>query len=71
VLIPPPPRPNQGLVAGRLPTGVETPIHLPGGTLSITVAKELTGVLMRGPARIVFEATIDVARLLERQDIPA
>ena len=55
----------------RLSAGVETPVHLPGGTLTITVAKGLNNVVMRGPARIVFEATIDVARLLERQDIPA
>jgi diaminopimelate epimerase len=55
----------------RLPAGVETPVHLPGGTLTITVAKGLNNVVMRGPARIVFEATIDVGRLLDRQDIPA
>ncbi|HZL19978.1 MAG TPA: diaminopimelate epimerase [Polyangia bacterium] len=55
----------------RLAAGIETPVHLPGGTLTITVAKDLGNVVMRGPARIVFEATIDVARLLERQDIPA
>jgi diaminopimelate epimerase len=55
----------------RLPAGVATPVHLPGGTLTITVAKDLSNVVMRGPARIVFEATIDVARLLERRDIPA
>lgn len=55
----------------RLPAGVATPVHLPGGTLIITVAKDLTNVVMRGPARIVFEATIDVARLLERRDFAA
>jgi diaminopimelate epimerase len=51
----------------RLPAGVETPVHLPGGTLIITVAKDLTNVRMRGPARIVFEGTIDVSRLLENR----
>jgi diaminopimelate epimerase len=50
----------------RLPAGIETPVHLPGGTLAITVAKDLTGVRMRGPARVVFDATIDLAQLLER-----
>jgi diaminopimelate epimerase len=50
----------------RLPVGIETPVHLPGGTLAITVAEDLTGVRMRGPARVVFEGTIDVAQLLER-----
>jgi diaminopimelate epimerase len=49
----------------RLAAGIETPVHLPGGTLIITVAKGLTNVVMRGPARVVFEATIDVGRLLE------
>jgi diaminopimelate epimerase len=50
----------------RLPAGIETPVHLPGGTLAITVAKDLTGVRMRGPARVVFDATIDVGQLLAR-----
>jgi diaminopimelate epimerase len=50
----------------RLPAGIETPVHLPGGTLTITVAKDLIGVRMRGPARVVFDATIDVTQLLTR-----
>jgi diaminopimelate epimerase len=46
------------------------PIHLPGGTLEITVENEriapytCTGVLMRGPAAIVFESEIDPADFL-------
>jgi diaminopimelate epimerase len=42
------------------------PIHLPGGTLEITVENErnaphtIDGVLMRGPASIVFESEIDL-----------
>jgi diaminopimelate epimerase len=47
----------------RLPTGVETPVHLPGGTLWITVAKDYSGVRMRGPATTVFEGTVDLATL--------
>jgi diaminopimelate epimerase len=54
------------VLEGRLTAGIETPVHLPGGALAVTVAPDLTSVRMRGPARIVFEATIDVARLLER-----
>ncbi|MEX1368886.1 MAG: diaminopimelate epimerase [Nannocystaceae bacterium] len=40
---------------------VDTPIavHLPGGTLEIVVPSDPeAGVLMRGPARVVFEATL-------------
>ncbi len=47
---------------GRLQPGHELSVHLPGGTMFITVAPETTGaeptyagVKMRGPARIVFE----------------
>jgi diaminopimelate epimerase len=56
---------------GRARPGVEIPVHLPGGTLGITVAAErdgtdpsLTGVLMRGPAETVFEAEVDTARAI-------
>jgi diaminopimelate epimerase len=51
----------------RLAPGVETPVHLPGGTLAITVAKDYAGVRMRGPAHMVFEASIDVAHLMTAQ----
>ena len=50
----------------RLQPGVETPVHLPGGTLFITVAKDYGGVRMRGPAHRVFDASIDVAPLQGR-----
>ncbi len=46
----------------RLHPGVETPVHLPGGTLHITVAPDLGGVRMRGPAVTVFRAELDLAR---------
>jgi diaminopimelate epimerase len=51
---------------GHLAPGVGTPVHLPGGTLVITVAEDYSGVRMRGPARTVFEATVDLAALLKR-----
>jgi diaminopimelate epimerase len=52
---------------GRVPADREVAVHLPGGTLAIT-AKSVTqggdgpnfsGVAMRGPANIVFEAAVD------------
>jgi diaminopimelate epimerase len=46
----------------RLAPGAETPVHLPGGTLTITVAPDYTGVRLRGPARIAFAGELDVAR---------
>ena len=52
----------------RLAPGREaSPVHLPGGTLAITVAEGYAGVRMRGPARTVFQASVDVAALLERR----
>ena len=44
----------------RLTPGAETSVHLPGGTLSITVAPDYTGVRLRGPARIAFTGTLDL-----------
>jgi diaminopimelate epimerase len=51
-------------VEERLGPGVETPVHLPGGTLFITVAPGLTGVTMRGPATTVFRADLDLPALM-------
>jgi diaminopimelate epimerase len=48
----------------RLPAGVETPVHLPGGPLQITVAPDLSGVRMRGPAVTVFRADLDLGALM-------
>jgi diaminopimelate epimerase len=45
----------------RLPRGREIPVHLPGGTLGITVAADDSGVRMRGPARTVFRSELDLA----------
>jgi diaminopimelate epimerase len=47
----------------RLLPGAETPVHLPGGTLQVTVAPDLGGVRMRGPAVSVFRAELDLAAL--------
>ena len=47
-------------VEERLPRGREVPVHLPGGTLFITVAPDDSGVRMRGPARIVFRSELDL-----------
>ncbi len=62
---------------GRAEPGQEIPVHLPGGPLAITVMKGETretalpeggfsGVLMRGPAEIVFEAEIDPTLVVRR-----
>jgi len=51
---------------GRLAPGAETPVHLPGGTLAITVAADYSGVRLRGPARIVFTGTLSDAQLQAR-----
>ena len=58
---------------GRAAPDREIPVHLPGGTLFIRVASQpvrdgsqnYTGVSMRGPARIVFEAEIDPDHIRE------
>ena len=53
----------------RLAPGLETPVHLPGGTLAITVAPDYSGVRMRGPANTVFVGTLDLAALARREPI--
>jgi diaminopimelate epimerase len=49
---------------GRLTPGVPTPVHLLEGTLVVTVANDYSGVLMRGPARTVFEGTVDLRAMV-------
>jgi diaminopimelate epimerase len=46
----------------RLAPGVDTRVHLPGGTLVITVAPDYSGVRLSGPARIAFSGELDLAR---------
>jgi diaminopimelate epimerase len=58
-------------LTGRARPGVEIPVHLLGGTLAITVAPDLSGVTMRGPAEEVLEAEIDLAALLRRRPAAA
>jgi diaminopimelate epimerase len=45
----------------RLPRGREVPVHLPGGTLFVTVAPDDSGVRMRGSATSVFTSALDLA----------
>jgi len=51
----------------RLPAGVEVPVHLPGGTLQITVAPGFGGVTMRGPAVTLFRVELDPAAIVASQ----
>jgi diaminopimelate epimerase len=48
----------------RLAPGTEVPVHLPGGTLHITVAPDSSGVRMRGPATEVFRGELDLEGLV-------
>jgi diaminopimelate epimerase len=59
---------------GRASADTEIPVHLPGGPLHITVKTEqgatpadYAGVVMRGPAAIVFQAEIDTAQIVGRR----
>ena len=47
------------VVTGRLPHDREIRVTLPGGDLWITVPRDLSSVLMRGPAKRVYEGEID------------
>lgn len=58
-------------IEGRLPWGNEALVHLPGGALHITVAADGSGVRMRGPARRVFGAELDLARFPGRAESSA
>src|SRR4029079_9695305 len=53
-------------VEGRLVPGQEVPVNLLGGTLHVTVAPDLSGVRMRGPAVTLFESELDLASLAGR-----
>ena len=50
-------------LTGRADPGTEITVRLPGGPLAITVARDYSTVMMRGPARRVFEADLDLTRL--------
>jgi diaminopimelate epimerase len=47
-------------LTGRARAGTELSVHLPGGTLGITVAEDLRTVWMRGPAVHVFDGEVDL-----------
>lgn len=47
-----------GVAQGRLPRGVPVPVHLPGGTLEITIEEDGRAT-MRGPAAHVFSGVWD------------
>jgi diaminopimelate epimerase len=46
------------ILTGRAEEGTDVAVHLPGGTLTITVTKGMTNVLMRGPALHVFDGDL-------------
>ncbi len=50
-------------LTGRADPGTEITVRLPGGPLTITVAADYATVSMRGPARRVFAAELELARL--------
>lgn len=54
------------ILTGRADEATPVRVHLPGGSLEITVQAGLTGVAMTGPALHVFDGEIDIARLQPR-----
>ncbi len=48
------------VTAGLLPAAEPLEVRLPGGSLRVTVAPDRVGVLMRGPAELVFEGRTDL-----------
>jgi diaminopimelate epimerase len=46
-------------LTGQAQVGQEIQVHLPGGSLGITVAPDYATVLMRGPATFVFDGVLD------------
>jgi diaminopimelate epimerase len=45
-------------VSGRAPFGEAVEVRLPGGPLSLVVAKETLEVTLSGPARLVFSGQV-------------
>jgi len=54
------------VVTGKVDEGAPVRVHLPGGTLEITVLPQLANVLMKGPATHVFDGELDLGRLAPR-----
>jgi len=59
------------VVEERVKPGHEITVNLPGGALFITVAPDLSGVRMRGPATTVFSAELDLGRVAPPSDSAA
>ncbi len=57
-------------VTGRSPFDESIAVGLPGGTLTITVGRDLQSIRMRGPARRVFEGTLDLTTFSETPASP-
>lgn len=54
------------ILTGRAEEGTEVAVHLPGGTLAITVQPGMTNVLMRGPALHVFDGELAPRQIAPR-----
>jgi diaminopimelate epimerase len=54
------------VLTGRAQAGRELRVRLLGGELTITVAADLSGVTMRGPAELVFESSVELDRFAAR-----
>jgi diaminopimelate epimerase len=51
------------VLTGRAPAGVPVQVDLPGGPLFITVATDMSDVILKGPAAEVFQGQIDLSAL--------
>jgi len=54
------------VLTGRAAEAAPVRVHLPGGSLEITVLAGMTDVLMKGPAVHVFDGDVDPTRLAHR-----
>ncbi len=54
------------ILTGRCDEGTAVTVNLPGGPLSIRVMPEMSNVRMHGPAALVFDGELDLARLAPR-----
>ncbi|MDX2093540.1 MAG: diaminopimelate epimerase [Kofleriaceae bacterium] len=54
------------ILTGRCDEGPAVKVNLPGGSLSIRVMPALSNVKMHGPAKLVFDGELDLAKLARR-----
>jgi diaminopimelate epimerase len=54
------------ILTGRCDEGIAVKVNLPGGALTIRVMPELQNVKMHGPAQLVFDGELDLAKLVPR-----